>query len=161
MSQLRIIMHVDMDAFYASVEMQDHQEFRGQPVIVGGDHARGVVMAASYEARTFGIHSAMPLAKAVRLCPQVIILPPRMERYQSVSRQIMTILGRHTPVLEQVSVDEAYLDFTDRLLAGITVWRIARAIQAEIGTGTGLTCSIGVATSKAVAKMASDPIRFT
>jgi len=152
----RVIVHVDMDAFFASVEVLDNPELRGKPVIVGGSVSRGVVSAASYEARVFGVHSAMPMSQALRQCPRAVVLPGRMERYADVSAKIMTILGRHTPLLEQVSVDEAYLDLTNWLPEGVTPEQAAIEIRAEVREQTGLSCSIGVATGKAIAKMASD-----
>jgi DNA polymerase-4 len=152
----RVIVHVDMDAFFASVEVLDNPELRGKPVIVGGSVSRGVVSAASYEARKFGVHSAMPMSQALRRCPQAIVLPGRMGRYADVSAKIMAILGRYTPLLEQVSVDEAYLDLTNWLPEGVTPAQAAAKIQAEVREETGLSCSIGIATGKAIAKMASD-----
>ncbi len=145
-----------MDAFYASVEVLDRPELRGKPIIVGGPVNRGVVSAASYEVRKFGVHSAMAMAQALRLCPQAVVLPVRMGRYADVSRRIMALLGAHTPLLEQVSVDEAYLDVTHWLPPGVTAEACARGLQAEIRRETGLGCSLGVATGKAIAKMASD-----
>lgn len=152
----RIIAHVDMDAFYASVEVLDRPELRGRPVIVGGPVSRGVVSACSYEARTYGVHSAMPMSQALRRCPQAVVLPVRMERYHHVSGQVMTLLARRTPLFEQVSVDEAYLDLTHWLPEGVTPEETVREMQAEVAEQTGLSCSIGVATGKAIAKMASD-----
>jgi DNA polymerase-4 len=152
----RIIAHLDMDAFFAAVEVLDCPELAGHPLIVGGAVARGVVSAASYEARRFGIHSAQPMTEALRRCPTVIVRPVRGDRYRAVSRQIMALLEPYTPLLEQVSVDEAYLDLTDWLPHGATPAEVAAAMQAQIARVTGLTCSIGVATGKAIAKMASD-----
>jgi len=152
----RVIVHVDMDAFFASVEVLDNPELRGKPVLVGGGVSRGVVSAASYEARAFGVHSAMPMAEALRRCPQAVVLRGRMERYTEISHRIMALLGRRTPLLEQVSVDEAHLDLTNWLPAGVTPARAAAEIQAEVREQTGLSCSVGVATGKAIAKMASD-----
>ncbi len=152
----RTIIHIDMDAFFASIEVLDHPELRGKPLVVGGGVTRGVVSAASYEARKFGIHSAMPMGQALRLCPTVIVMPVRMERYHGISQQIMALLAARTPLLEQVSVDEAYLDMTGCLPEGVSAEMAARAMQAEIYAATGLTCSIGVAAGKAIAKMASD-----
>ena len=153
---VRCILHVDMDAFFTSVEVLDNPALRGQPVLVGGHAARGVVAAASYEARTFGVHSAMPMATALRLCPQAVVLHGRRARYQDVSQSIMALLGGYSPLLEQVSVDEAYLDLTHWRPAGRTTEQLAREIQLRISDETGLSCSIGVATGKAIAKMASD-----
>jgi len=152
----RLIIHVDMDAFFASIEVLDHPELRGKPLVVGGGVSRGVVSAASYEARRFGIHSAMPMGQALRLCPHVIVMPVRMERYHGISREIMALLAVRTPLLEQVSVDEAYLDLTGWLPAGSSAEAAAREMQSEIYAATGLTCSLGVAAGKAIAKMASD-----
>lgn len=151
------IVHVDMDAFYTAVEQRDHPELRGRPVIVGADpRGRGVVSAASYEARPFGVRSAMPIGRAARLCPHAVFLPVDMPRYQRVSTQIMEILGTFSPLMEQISVDEAFLDLTGTgLLFGdpvATVRRIKTRIQAE----TGLTASAGLASNKFVAKVASD-----
>ena len=151
----RHILHVDMDAFYASVEQVDRPGLRGKPVIIGGGK-RGVVSAASYEARKFGVHSAMPIFEARRLCPDGIFLPVRMKRYKEVSRKVMAILGNFTPLLEKASVDEAYLDVTgtERLFG--TPEQIADSIKRRIRQETGLTCSVGVAPNKFLAKIASD-----
>jgi DNA polymerase IV len=157
---LRAILHVDMDAFYASVEQRDRPELRGVPVIVGADprggRGRGVVATASYEARRFGIASAMPISQAYRLCPRGTYLPPDMEKYCRVSEQVMEALGRFTDLVEPVSIDEAFLDVTGsrRVLGdGET---IARAVKQAIRSDTGLTASVGVASCKLVAKIASD-----
>ena len=151
----RTILHIDMDAFYAAIEQLDNPALRGRPVIVGGG-TRGVVSTASYEARPFGVHSAMPIFQARRLCPHGIFLPVRMERYQEVSAQIMALLHRVTPAVEQVSVDEAYLDLTGtERLHGPPV-DVARTIKDQIARDTGLTCSIGIAPNKFLAKIASD-----
>lgn len=152
----RCIFHVDMDAFFTSVEVLDNPALRGKPVIVGGSAVRGVVAAASYEARKFGVFSAMPMATALRNCPQAIVIHGRMSRYREVSHNVMALLGSYTPLLEQVSVDEAYLDLTHWLPAGKTAAEVAREMQQRITEETGLSCSIGVATGKAIAKMASD-----
>lgn len=152
-----VFLHVDMDAFYASVEQHDTPECRGKPVVVGARPGhRGVVSACSYEAREFGVHSAMPVSQAYRLCPQGIFLPVRMARYQEVSRTIMEILAQFTPTLQQMSVDEAFLDLTgtERLL-GPPV-ETARRIKRQVREQTGLTISVGVAPSKYLAKLASD-----
>ncbi|MCE5219284.1 DNA polymerase IV [bacterium] len=153
----RDILHVDMDAFYASVEQRDDPQLRGRPVIVGAPPAaRGVVSAASYEARVFGVRSAMPSSQAGRLCPQAVFLPVRMARYQEVSRQVMAILRHYTPLLEQISVDEAFLDVTgSRRLFG-EAEHIGREIKARIRTELDLPASVGVASNKFVAKIASD-----
>jgi len=153
----RAILHVDMDAFYASVEVHDDPSLRGKAVIVGGPkEARGVVSAASYEARAYDVHSAMPLRVAARLCPGGVFLPVRMERYLAVSRTVFGILGRFTPLVEPLSVDEAFLDLggSERLLGGPVA--AARAIRAAIRAETGLTASVGVAPNKFIAKIASD-----
>jgi len=152
-----MIVHVDMDAFYAAVEQRDRPELRGHPVIVGADpRGRGVVSAASYEARTFGVRSAMPISRAARLCPQAVFLPVDMPRYQRVSTQIMELLATFSPLVEQNSVDEAFLDLngTESLFGDPieTVRRIKTRILAE----TGLTASAGLASNKFVAKVASD-----
>ncbi len=153
----RTIIHVDMDAFYASVEQRDRPELRGLPVIVGADpRGRGVVSAASYEARRFGVHSAMPIGRAARLCPEGVFLPVDMAKYSQVSRQIMAVLADFTPLLEPVSIDEAFLDVTaSRELLGDGA-RIARAIKDRVKEAVGLTASVGVASNKFVAKVASD-----
>ena len=151
------ILHVDMDAFFAAIEQRDRPELRGTPVVVGGDPAsRGVVAAASYEARRFGIHSAMPAAEARRRCPQAVFLPGRGARYREVSAQVMEILRAFTPLVEQVSVDEAFLDVTgcERLFGPAE--EIARRIQERIVEELGLTASIGVAPNKFLAKLGSE-----
>jgi len=152
-----IHLHVDMDAFYASVEQVDNPEYAGKPVIVGAlPGHRGVVSACSYESRVFGIHSAMPISQAYRLCPHGIFLPVRMGRYQEVSRRIMKILEQFTPHLQQMSVDEAFLDLTgtERLFG--PPLDTARRIKGEVRGATGLTISVGVAPSKYLAKLASE-----
>lgn len=148
-------MHVDMDAFYAAVEQADNPELRGRPVIVGGSH-RGVVSAASYEARVFGVHSALPMFQAQKLCPQGVFRPVRMSRYREVSQQIMAILAGLSPLVEQVSIDEAYLDLTGVENVHGPLPELAGRLKAEIKAGTGLTCSIGLAPNKFLAKIASD-----
>jgi DNA polymerase-4 len=152
----RAIIHLDMDAFYASVEVRDDPSLRGMPVIVGGSERRGVVCAASYEARKFGVRSAQPMATAHRLCPKGVFLPVRMARYREVSRQVFEIFHRYTPLVEPLSVDEAFLDVTGcgRLFGEPEA--IARAIRQAVLDETGLTVSAGVAASKHVAKVASD-----
>ena len=157
MFALRQIIHVDMDAFYASVEQRDRPELRGRAVIVGGDpKGRGVVSAASYEARKFGVHSAMPMAQAIRLCPQGIVLPVRMDRYAEVSQVIQSIFERYTPLVEPLSLDEAFLDVTDsRNLFG-PAEQIGRQIKRQIREQTQLTASVGIAPNKFLAKLASD-----
>lgn len=150
------ILHVDMDAFYASVEQREHPELKGQPVIVGGIGGRGVVSAASYEARGFGVHSALPMATARRLCPQGIFLPVRMKHYAAISRQIREIFLAFTPLVEPLSLDEAFLDV--RGCEGLfgPAAEIARQIKCRIKAETGLIASVGVAPNKFLAKLASD-----
>lgn len=154
----RAILHVDLDAFFAAVEQRDRPELRGRPVIVGGGGPgdRGVVSAASYEARRFGVHSAMPLRQAGRLCPTGVFLPVDGRRYQSVSRDVMAILRRFTPLVEPISIDEAFLDVTASAALFGDGATIARRIKDEIQGEIGLTASVGVATTKLVAKIASD-----
>lgn len=151
----RVIMHLDMDAFFASVEQRDNPELQGLPVVVGGDH-RGVVAAASYEARRYGIRSAMPMARARRLCPELVVVRGRMGRYSEVSARVMAVLRAASPLVEQVSVDEAYIDLsgTERI-AGEPL-AVARRLKAEVLAATGLTCSVGIAPNKFLAKIASD-----
>ncbi len=154
----RTILHVDLDAFFAAVEQRDRPELRGKPVIVGGSDptSRGVVSAASYEARRFGVHSAMPLRTAYRLCPQGVFLPVDGRRYQAASRDVMAIFRRFTPLVQQISIDEAFLDVTgSRALFGDGE-TIAASIKAAIRAEVGLTASVGVASTKLVAKVASD-----
>ncbi len=157
MSDERAILHVDMDAFYASVEVLDDPSLAGKPVIVGGSpEGRGVVSAASYEARAYGVHSAMPTARALRLCPHGVFLPPRMGRYVEVSRHIFSVFVDFTPLVEGLSVDEAFLDVTGcRRLFG-TAEDIGRAIKLRIQDELHLTASVGVAPNKFLAKLASD-----
>jgi DNA polymerase-4 len=151
----RKIIHVDMDAFYASVEQRDDPALRGKPVAVGGT-VRGVVAAASYEARRFGIHSAMPSVTARRKCPDLIFVKPRFEIYKAVSQQIRAIFAEHTPLVEPLSLDEAYLDVTENLQGIATATQIAETIRARIRAETGLTASAGVSYNKFLAKIASD-----
>lgn len=149
------IIHMDMDAFFASVEQLDDPALKGRCVVVGGSH-RGVVAAASYEARRYGIHSAMPIFQAMQKCPHLVIVPPRRSRYVELSRQIMAILNDFSPLVEPISIDEAYVDITGcRRLHG-TVEQTARAIKTRIATQTRLSCSIGIAPNKFLAKIASD-----
>ncbi|MDO5611756.1 MAG: DNA polymerase IV [Paracoccus sp. (in: a-proteobacteria)] len=154
--RIRKIIHIDMDAFYASVEQRDNPDLRGQPVAVGGSARRGVVAAASYEARTFGVRSAMPSVTARRRCPQLIFVRPRFEVYRAVSQQIRAIFARFTPLIEPLSLDEAYLDVTDHLPPGGSATAIAREIRALIRAETSLTASAGVSYNKFLAKLASD-----
>lgn len=153
----RQMLHIDMDAFYASVEQRDCPELQGRPVLVGGAaDRRGVVAACSYEARQFGIHSAMPMSQAHRLCPRAIVLPVRMSKYIEVSKQIHRIFQNYTPKIEPLSIDEAFLDVTGcTLLLGSAII-IGKKIKDEIKTQTGLTASVGVAPNKFLAKLASD-----
>jgi DNA polymerase-4 len=154
---IRSILHVDMDAFYASVEQRDRPELRGRPVIVGADPSgRGVVSAASYEARRFGVHSAMPIGQAARRCPEGVFLPVDMGKYARVSREVMAILAAFTPLLEPVSIDEAFMDVTGTEGLHGDGPTVARAIKSRISAALGLTASVGVAPSKFVAKVASD-----
>jgi len=147
---------LDMDAFYASVEQRDDPELRGKPVAVGGrPESRGVVAAASYEARVFGVRSAMPMARAVRLCPELVVVPPDFERYRSVSVQVMDILRTCTLLVEPLSLDEAYLDVTENLWGEPLGSRVAKRLKNEILERTGLTASAGVAPNKFLAKIAS------
>ena len=155
-TKVRQIIHLDMDAFYASVEMLDNPTLKGKPVIVGGPKQRGVVSAASYEARRFGVHSAMPMAMAMRLCPQGHFLPVRMARYKEVSDQIFEIFSHYTPLIEPLSIDEAFLDVTASVQLFGPAETIAREIKKKVREDMGLTVSAGVAPSKLVAKMASD-----
>lgn len=157
MSRQRKIIHVDMDAFFASVEQRDHPEYRGKPLIVGGQpDSRGVVAACSYEARTFGIHSAMPCARAYRLCPQAIFVRPRFEAYREVSGQIREIFWRYASEVEPLSLDEAYLDVSYTADYNGSATLIARAIKRDILAETGLYASAGVSYNKFLAKIASD-----
>ena len=153
----RTVIHVDMDAFYASVEQRDRPELVGRPVIVGADpRGRGVVSAASYEARPCGVHSAMPIGRAARLCPHAVFLPVDMEKYATVSRQIMAVLAEFTPLVEPISIDEAFLDVTAcRALLGDGP-TIAARIKARIREVVSLAASVGVAANKFIAKVASD-----
>jgi DNA polymerase-4 len=153
---MRRIVHLDMDAFYASVEQRDRPALRGLPVAVGGRaESRGVVAAASYEARAFGVRSAMPTARALRLCPELVVVPPDFERYREVSGQVMDILRACTPLVEPLSLDEAYLDVTDNAWGEPYGSRVARRLKQEIHERTGLTASAGVAPNKFLAKIAS------
>jgi DNA polymerase-4 len=152
----RVILHVDMDAFYASIEQRDNPELRGKAVVVGGGANRGVVAAASYESRVFGIRSAMPMAEARRRCPDLVRVAPRMAHYQAVSREIFAVFNEFTPLVEGLSLDEAFLDVTSsRRLFG-SGRRIGLAIKDRIRERTGLAASVGVAANKLVAKIASD-----
>ena len=153
---LRKIIHVDMDAFFASVEQRDNPELQGKPVAVGGSGGRGVVAAASYEARKFGVRSAMPSVTAKRLCPDLIFVRHRFDAYKEASRQIRKIFEHHTPLVEPLSLDEAYLDVTEDRLGIGSATRIAELIRQEIRAKTKLTASAGVSYNKFLAKLASD-----
>ncbi len=149
------IMHLDLDAFFASVELLERPELRGLPVIVGGRGARSVVTAATYEARRYGVNSAMPMSVALRRCPNAVVLEPHFDRYRHFSRVVMGLCNDVTPLVEQLSIDEAFLDVAGaRKLLG-TPWQIGTALRARVRDETGLTCSIGVATTKFIAKLAS------
>jgi DNA polymerase-4 len=152
----RKIVHVDMDAFYASVEQRDDPRLRGTPVVVAWKGARSVVCAASYEARKFGVHSAMPALRAERLCPQAVFVPPDFVRYKAVSRQVRGIFARHTGLIEPLSLDEAYLDVSQPKSGLASATAVAEAIRGAIRAETGLTASAGVAPNKFLAKIASD-----
>jgi len=152
----RSILHVDMDAFYASVEMRDNPELRGKPVIVGGLGGRGVVAAASYEVRKYGVHSAMPMREALKRCPHAVCVKPRFEQYKAVSSTVFEIFHRFTPLVQGLSLDEAFLDVTHSQRALGSAESIARQIKELILQQTQLTASVGVAPNKLVAKIASD-----
>jgi DNA polymerase-4 len=156
LSDDRKILHVDMDAFYASVEQRDNPQLRGKPLVVGGGNNRGVVAAASYEAREFGVRSAMPMREANRRCPHLLQVPPRMSHYQSVSKEIFSIFREFTPLVEGLSLDEAFLDVSASIrLLGNEI-TIATDVRKRIRETTSLTASVGVAPNKLVAKIASD-----
>ncbi len=155
-ASIRKIIHIDMDAFYASVEQRDNPDLRGRPVAVGGSAERGVVAAASYEARKFGVRSAMPSVTAKRQCPDLVFVKPRFEVYKAISREIREIFAEHTAVIEPLSLDEAYLDVTENL-QGIPLARdVALRIREKIKTDTGLNASAGISYNKFLAKLASD-----
>jgi DNA polymerase-4 len=153
---VRKILHIDMDAFYASVEQRDDPQIKGKPVIVGWPGERSVVCAASYEARKFGVHSAMPALRAKRLCPEAVFIYPNFDKYRAVSKEIRAIFERHTPLEEPLSLDEAYLDVTQELTGIPTATETAETIRREIREETHLTASAGVAPNKFLAKIASD-----
>ena len=153
---VRRILHIDMDAFYASVEQRDRPELRGKPVAVGGaPDKRGVVAAASYEARVFGVRSAVPMSRAVRLCPSLVIVRPDFSKYRAVSQQVFELFRAVTPLVEPLSLDEAYLDVTENAWGETLGMNVARRLKAEIREKTGLTASAGVAPNKFLAKIAS------
>src|SRR5260221_3410418 len=152
----RAILHVDMDALFASVEVLDDPSLKGKPVLVGGNGPRGVVAAASYEARKFGCHSAQPMSIARRLCPQAIIVKGHYHRYRELSDAVFAIFERFTPLIQPLSIDEAFLDVTGSLRLLGPAPQIARRIKDAIKTETGLTASVGVAPNKFLAKLASD-----
>jgi DNA polymerase IV len=152
---MRKVIHVDMDAFFATIEQRDDPSLRGLPIAVGGSSRRGVVMTASYEARPFGVRSAMPTARALRLCPELIVIRPRFAAYKEASAAIRAVFACWTPLVEPLSLDEAYLDVTDAASTRPAV-EIARAIKAEIARRTGLTASAGASFNKFLAKLASD-----
>jgi nucleotidyltransferase/DNA polymerase involved in DNA repair len=156
----RVVLHIDMDAFYAAVEQLDHPEYRGKPVVVGADPkggtGRGVVATCSYEARKFGIHSAMPISQAYRRCPQAIFVYPRFERYTEISRQVMNILRDFSPQLAQISIDEAFIEITQTANFHGGAKSLAEKLKARIKNETGLTASAGIAPNMFIAKVASD-----
>jgi DNA polymerase-4 len=155
--QTRAIVHLDLDAFFAAVEVLENPELAGKPLLIGGrPEERGVVATASYPARAFGVRSAMPMACALAQCPEAIILPARHSLYRDYSRRVMAILGETSPLVEQVSIDEAYLDLSGRVAAGEDAVEIARQLQRRIREEIGLSASLGVASNKLVAKVASD-----
>jgi DNA polymerase-4 len=155
-ASVRKIIHIDMDAFYASIEQRDNPELRGKPVAVGSAAKRGVVAAASYEARAFGVRSAMPSATALRKCPELLFVPPRFEVYRAVSNEIREIFHAYTPLVEPLSLDEAFLDVTENMRRIPTASETAAEIRARILGQTGLTASAGVSYNKFLAKLASD-----
>ena len=155
-SRPRRILHIDMDAFYASVEQRDDPALRGKPVAVGGaPDKRGVVAAASYEARVFGVRSAIPMSRAVRLCPSLVIVRPDFAKYRAVSQQVFELFRSVTPLVEPLSLDEAYLDVTENAWGEPLGMNVARRLKQEIRAATGLTASAGVAPNKFLAKIAS------
>jgi DNA polymerase-4 len=154
--RIRKIIHIDMDAFYASVEQRDDLALKGRPVAVGYPAKRGVVAAASYEARRFGVRSAMPSTVAMRKCAELVFVPPRFDVYRAVSRQIQAIFMDYTPLVEPLSLDEAYLDVTDNLRSGVSAWATAKEIRKRIHDETELTASAGISYNKFLAKLASD-----
>ncbi len=156
MAGKKLVMHVDMDAFFASIEQHDHEEYRGKPLIVGGLSGRGVVSTCSYEARKYGVHSAMPIVRAKRLCPQGIYIEGNYAHYREVSAQIFAIFARYAPVVEPLSIDEAFLDLTGMELLMKSLRAYAEKLKREIREKTGLVASVGLAPNKFLAKLASD-----
>jgi len=156
LSYARAIGHMDMDAFFAAVEQLDHPEYRGQPVIVGGLGPRGVVATASYEARPYGIHSALPMAIARRNCPDGIFVSPRFIRYKEISEHVRTILRRFSPVIETISLDEAFFDLSEHGPDFVVIREVARSIKRQIQAETELTCSVGLAPNRFLAKLGSE-----
>src|SRR6202044_2787537 len=154
--RIRKIIHIDMDAFYASVEQRDDPTLKGKPVAVGYPAKRGVVAAASYEARGFGVRSAMPSTVAIRKCAELVFVPPRFDVYREVSKQVQAIFKDYTPLVEPLSLDEAYLDITDNFRGIPTAWETAKEIRARIYEETKLTASAGISCNKFLAKLASD-----
>lgn len=153
----RAIIHLDLDAFYASVEIRENPELAGKPVLIGGHpEGRGVVAAASYAARAFGVRSAMPMSRALRLCPDAVILPARFSLYGDYSRRVMEIVRRTAPLVQQTSIDEAYLDVTDLAPTWEAAVELARQLQRQVRDEVGLSASLGVASNKLIAKVASD-----
>src|SRR5882757_7581833 len=154
--RMRKIIHIDMDAFYASVEQRDDPNLKGKPVAVGYPAKRGVVAAASYEARGFGVRSAMPSTVATRKCAELVFVPPRFDVYREVSKQVQAIFKEYTPLVEPLSLDEAYLDVTDNLKGIPTAWETAKEIRARIYDEARLTASAGISCNKFLAKLGSD-----
>ena len=156
----RFILHCDLDCFFAAVEERDNPEYKGKPVIIGADpkegKGRGVVSTCNYEARKFGLHSALPISKAYRLCPQGIYLSPNIKKYQKASKEVMEIIRNHSSVFQQVGSDEAYIDVSDICSNFNQVLDLAKSIQRDVFEKVGITLSIGCATTKSIAKIASD-----
>ncbi len=153
---MAVILHADMDAFYAAVEQRDQPDLRGQPVVIGGGGNRGVVLTASYEARPFGVHSAMPAVQARRLCPDAIWVPPRMQHYAAEARRIRAVFGEFTPMVEPLSLDEAFLDITASLRLFGGAEEIGRRLRARVREVTGLAVSVGIGPTKTIAKIATN-----
>lgn len=153
---MRKIIHIDMDAFYASVELRERPDLRHLPVVISSHHPRAVIAAASYPARQFGLRSAMSMSQARKLCPQVVIIEPNFEKYRAISAQIHSIFQQYTTLIEPLSLDEAYLDVTENLKQIASATEVAMHIREDIFRQTGLTASVGVAPNKFLAKVASD-----